>query len=312
MDFKIDINKNILKQFSKQLSVDISNNALQTPMDFGKGGIELINFPHDIELYHVNFNLNNPTTLQSFNPENSDWILLNINLSKSALTKTVNNEELNFQKFLPSGILFYTRNTKVFSQSPANIDFEVILIRIPRDFFTEYEAELLKNLQSSQNAILYEDLNYKMEKALLNTIATKKNKIRAFSFLMQFLADLIDKFNLRDTEGNYDHLHPNDIKGLFMSAAFLRDPLAKHIPSITELAEIAGMGTTKFKNTFKQVFGKAPIQYHQSIRFGYAREELENKRKTPSELSYELGYSHPSKFTMAYKKMFGELPSVTN
>lgn len=69
------------------------------------------------------------------------------------------------------------------------------------------------------------------------------------------------------------------------------------------------MGITKFKESFKMVFGLAPLQYRNRIRMEYAREELMNKKQTVSELSYALGYSHPSNFTAAFKRFYGKLPS---
>lgn len=70
------------------------------------------------------------------------------------------------------------------------------------------------------------------------------------------------------------------------------------------------MGVTKFKESFKLVFGLAPLQYRNRIRMEYAREELMHQRKTASELSYELGYAHPSNFTATFKQYFGKLPSA--
>jgi len=312
MNLKIDIRNNILNQFSEQLKTEIIDDKLILPSNFGVGQIELLKFPNQIEFYHLKFNLSNIVELQSTNPKNSEWLLFNINLSKSAVKKTVNNQKIDFQKFLPSGILFYTPDTHVSSSSPENLDFEIVLIRVHRDFFKQYESNNVSKLQNSENAIIYEDLDFAMESTLINIIKFKDRKLRASAFLMQFLADIFDKLKDRELPTNYEHLHPLDIKGLFMASAHLRNPVAKTIPSIKELAEIAGMGTTKFKTAFKQVFGKAPIQYHQKIKFDYAKNELESKRKSASELSYELGYSHPSKFTSAFKKIFGNVPSAFN
>nr|WP_281350356.1 AraC family transcriptional regulator [Fulvivirga lutimaris] len=94
-----------------------------------------------------------------------------------------------------------------------------------------------------------------------------------------------------------------------MAAATLRNPLTQDVPNIETLASLASMSTTKFKLLFKQLFGSSPIQYHHKIRMEYAKDELITKRKTPTELSYEFGYSHPSNFTTAFKKYFNELPS---
>ncbi len=94
-----------------------------------------------------------------------------------------------------------------------------------------------------------------------------------------------------------------------MASTHLRNPLARTAPTLTELAAIANMGITKFKTSFKQLFGSAPIQYRNKIRMEFAREEIVSRRKTPTQISYDLGYAHPSNFTTAYKKHFGELPS---
>ena len=310
MNFEIDIRNNILHQFSEQLNVEVTDDTLVLPSTLGMGRMELYRFPNTIEFYHLKCRISEHVDLKSTNPKNSEWLLFNINLSKSAIKKTVINQEINFQKFLPSGLLFYTPDTHVFSSSPKDSDFEIVLIRLHRDFFTQYESETIFKLRNSESALLYEDLDYGMETSLKGIMESKGNKIRANVYLMQFLADVTEKLKNRELPSKYEHLHPADVKGLFLASAHLRNPVAQDIPSIKVLAGIAGMGTTKFKATFKQVFGKAPIQYHQKIKFDYAKDELKRKGKSVSELSYELGYSHPSKFTSAFKKIFGIVPST--
>lgn len=305
----LDVSKNILDQFAEQIEGVASHNSFKISKTIGEGEMDLVQFPNAIELYHFQFQLAQEVQTQSFNPEKSEWLLLNINLSKKAMKKTVNDAVVDIQKFLPSGILLYTPKTKVYSMSPPMEAFEIVLIRIHKHFFDTYLSEEISALQNSENAVIYEDLEAKMENNLLKVLSSKTNTLRAHAFLMQFIADFIDKLKSREQEHHFEHLHPTDVKGLFMASAHLRNPKAETLPSIKELAEIAGMGTTKFKTTFKQVFGKPPMQYHQKIKFDYARQELLAKRKTASELSYELGYSHPSKFTEAFKKQFGELPS---
>ena len=69
------------------------------------------------------------------------------------------------------------------------------------------------------------------------------------------------------------------------------------------------MGTTKFKASSHAVFGVAPLRYRNKVRMDYAHDELVPARKRPTDVSYELGYSHPSKFSTALKKQFVQLPS---
>jgi AraC-like DNA-binding protein len=89
----------------------------------------------------------------------------------------------------------------------------------------------------------------------------------------------------------------------------LRNPTKNDIPSVEELASMANMSLTKFKNAFKQVFGKPPYTYRHRIRMEYAHQMLVKGNMSPTQLSFKLGYTHPSNFTAAYKKHFGKLPS---
>jgi len=177
----------------------------------------------------------------------------------------------------------------------------------PKSFLKEYFETQINLLNNSENALIYEDLDTKSEASLKNAL-TGKSKLESHAALLNFISIFIEKIKQREDENNFENLHSDDVEGLFIASAMLRNPLSEQTPSIGELSKIAGMGTTKFKTCFKQVFGLPPIKYHQKIKMEYARRELESG-KTAGTLSYELGYSHPSKFTVAFKKQFGLLPS---
>ena len=309
MQFNIDVTQNIFQQFAAPLGVDPTAPHASMTSELGKGQIHQLAFPNQLELYHFSFQLKTPFHVHSQNPPQSEWLLLNINLSKAVMEKTVNQQEIQIQRYLPSGILFYTPETEVYSVSPPGVAFEIALVRFHRSFLAPYLPESLQLLSQADRAILYEDLDYQSEKLIWQALDVEQSFLQRHADLLGFLSIFLDKLKKRESEERYEHLHPQDVKRLFLASAHLRDPLTPNIPSIEELSRIAGMGTTKFKTTFKQVFGRPPKRYHQKIRMEYAREQLASKQKSPSELSYELGYSHPSKFTNAYKKEFGELPS---
>lgn len=311
MAFSIDVSQNILLQFATQFGTSLQEGQLQIPKEWGSGGASFLALPQDLELYHFNFNLAKPFALQSFNPLPSDWLLLNINLSIAKVTKKVNDQSLEVQKFLPSGMLLYSPQTEVSSRTPAGQAFQIVLLRFSRTFLQSYLGDRLALLQGSPGAIIYEDLDVQSENLLRKALIASAPKMEVHAYLLQFLARFFAKIQKRASASHYEQLHPTDLKNLFIAAAHLRNPLLPQLPTVDDLAQIAQMGKTKFKTSFKQVFGLAPIQYHQKIKMDYARQALEQKRQTPSELSYELGYSHPSKFTNAYKKQFGLLPSET-
>ncbi|MEM9831029.1 MAG: AraC family transcriptional regulator [Bacteroidota bacterium] len=308
MKLYIEIEGDIYKQFSEQLNVKETHNSLSLDPRIGEGKINCFNFPNSVRFYHFKFKLNQSIELNSFNSRESEYFLLNINLSEKEVKKNVNGEEINFQKYLPSGILLYPPNIKVVSESPTKTNFEIVLIKFHRellDIYFENNETIFRNIAGT---IIYEDLDVQSEQ-LLQEIILGDSKLKSHANLLAFLSIFFDKFNSREEDIKYENLHPQDVKQLFLAASFLRDPTPKYIPTIEELAKIANMGKTKFKNVFKQVFGKPPKQYHQKIRMEYAKEILIKKKMSSSEIAYELGYADPSKFTRAFKNHFGETPS---
>ncbi|MDW3191468.1 MAG: AraC family transcriptional regulator [Cytophagales bacterium] len=308
MKAHLNINHNILEQFGEQLQLKPSNGELFLDGPIGKGKINLVTLPNRIERYHFDFILNRPFEMSSTNPESSEWLLININLSETQISKTVNNQEVNIQKYLPSGMLFYSPKTSVSSVAPPETPFSIVLIRFHRSLLDLYPALSLNQLLSNQATIIYEDLDYHSEHLLKKSIEDS-SPLLIHAYILEFMGLFFNKLSNREKTSNIENLHPDDVKYLFTAAAYLRNPFAKKSPQVEELAKVAGMGITKFNNSFKQVFGTTPLQYNLKIKMEYAKEQLVRKHSSPSEVSYELGYSHPSKFTIAFKKQFGILPS---
>jgi len=308
MKLKINIENDIFKQFAEQVGVEVTNNSMQLEKSIGEGSINLSLYPNSLEFYHFKFKLKQALQLNSKNPANSEYLLLNINLSENTIEKKVNGEDINFQKYLPSGILYYPPNIKVESKSPINKAFEIVLIKFPKNLLNNYFLEQDASLFNIKDTLIYEDLDFKSED-LLKKIISNTNKLKSHSHVLEFLSIFYDKLKSRESNLNYENLHDQDIKQLFMAASLLRNPTNPNPPTIEELAKIAKMGKTKFKKIFKQIFGSAPKQYHQKIRMEYAKEKLQLNEKTASEIAYELGYAHPSKFSRAFKNFFGKAPS---
>lgn len=310
LTFTIDVQQNIMEQFANQLNIEVRENQVLLDTALGKGFIRLHSFLGQLELYYFNCFINPSVKVSSFNPPDSNWLLLNINLATNANLKTVNNQKLKLQKNLPAGILFYTPQTKVENLNPASNSFEMVLIRFPKSFLTAYLPKELSIISKTKNALIYEDLDSQSEYLLSNAINQENNLLKRHSALLSFLSIFIEKLKQRSPEKKYAPLHPDDVQGLFLAAAQLRNPIAQKIPNLEQLAQIANMSATKFKTCFKQVFGSPPMKYHKRIKMNYAQMELQKGIKSISEISYELGYSHPSKFTSAYKKAFNILPSA--
>lgn len=83
-------------------------------------------------------------------------------------------------------------------------------------------------------------------------------------------------------------------------------------PGMESIAQQVDMSESNLKKYFKLIYGKTLFELYQEKRLQWAKSILETGNKKIKDIAYELGYENPSKFTMAYKKMFGILPSETD
>ena len=310
MNVYLNITKNLKSQFEHYFKLKEVNGEYFLDPSIGSGqGMEFVEFPGRMEFYHFKksyFRI--PVNMKSINPINTEWFVLHINLSKIKQQKKVDEKIIDFQKHLPIGLLLYGPDLEIDTLLPPNVEMELATIHFHFSFLDTYFENWQDIIDISKN-LVYEDLDSKLEQALNKVLSSIRNKIECHANILNFMSLYFDKLRSHTKSNNHKNLHSEDVKNLFIASAHLRNPLAQSTPSIEELASISNMGVTKFKSSFKQLFGSAPLQYRNKIRMEFAKEELVTKRTTPTEISYDLGYSHPSNFTAAYKKYFNKLPS---
>jgi len=310
LNVELNITKNLKNQFQHYFNLKEVNGEYFVDPSIGSGqSMEFVDFPGQMEFYHFKksyFKI--PVQMKSINPIDTEWFLIHINLSKTKQQKSIGDESIEFHKHLPIGLLLYGPGLEIDTQLPPNVEMELATIHFHRSFLDTYFENWKDSIDTAKN-LVYEDLDYKLENALYKALFSIRNKIECHAYVLHFMNLFFEKIRAHSRTTHHESLHSEDVKYLFKASAYLRNPLTTTTPTLDELASIANMGITKFKSSFKQLFGSAPIQYRNRIRMEFAREEIVARRKTPTELSYDLGYAHPSNFTSAYKKHFGELPS---
>ena len=78
---------------------------------------------------------------------------------------------------------------------------------------------------------------------------------------------------------------------------------------LADLAAIACMSPTKFKETFKRVNGKTLTQYVQERRMSHAEALLRHSDLTIEQVGRAVGYTCPSRFSALFKREVGVRPS---
>lgn len=79
---------------------------------------------------------------------------------------------------------------------------------------------------------------------------------------------------------------------------------------IDKIASEVNTSPTKMKANFKIVFGFSMLQYHKEKNMLLAKQLLQNSEVEIQIIAVITGYESASKFAAAFKKRFGQLPSV--
>ena len=104
-------------------------------------------------------------------------------------------------------------------------------------------------------------------------------------------------------------LNSQDRERVYQAREILLSDMADP-PSLQQLADRVGIGDYKLKQDFRMAFGTTVFGYLRSHRLEQARQLLTTRSTSVSQVAQLVGYSSLSKFTAAFKRQFGVLPSA--
>lgn len=90
---------------------------------------------------------------------------------------------------------------------------------------------------------------------------------------------------------------------------YLSNHLFDDFPGIDFLAKKFNLSESKLKTEFKNLYGKPVFRYFQEKQMYLAKELIHENQMLIKEISYKFGYENTSKFSAAFKKHHGNLPS---
>lgn len=98
-----------------------------------------------------------------------------------------------------------------------------------------------------------------------------------------------------------------DKQKITLLESYIRKNLDKNI-TISELSTIAGLNTSKLKQSFKSMYSTTIFKYITDLKMQKAIVLIRNKQLPIAQVAFEVGYKNPQHFTVAFKKKFGVLP----
>ena len=116
------------------------------------------------------------------------------------------------------------------------------------------------------------------------------------------------ELNVSDIDNNYKSYTDAQIRVVRKIKNHLSRDIASYI-SLEVLSNSYGINLTTLKNCFRDMYGKPLYTWYREYKFQRAKELIKNTDYPISKIANMIGYKSSSKFTKAFKKEMGVLPS---
>lgn len=149
--------------------------------------------------------------------------------------------------------------------------------------------------------------NYKIEHILKEIYALKNEKETGyFKIKVVELLYFINKLSI-ENRAEFKYYSGSVIRKIKQMRDFLIDNLDDKI-KLEELSQKYNMSLTMFQRVFKRIYGDTPYAYIKKYRMNKAALLMCSTEKNINTIAMEVGYSNASKFSNAFKDVYGILP----
>lgn len=171
-------------------------------------------------------------------------------------------------------------------------------------------------LDSDKDFISYQDIVPNAEELaheILHTFKTFKDNVFSETILKAQSLSLISSFfknvfaDLR--QENYQAKGAIDYKLIAKCESIIATNIASNFIGIEALSKKLHVSPTKLKADFKSVYGTSILQYSIDKKMHLAMQLILTTNMQIKSIANEVGYDNPSKFSAAFKKKHGKLPS---
>lgn len=173
-----------------------------------------------------------------------------------------------------------------------------------------------KFLDSDKGFISYQDIVSNAEESsneILHTVTTFNDDVFNETLLKSQTFSLISSFFknvFRDLrEEDYREEGKADYKKISECERIISTDLGMPFIGIDAIAQKLNLSSSKLKTDFKSVYGTSILQYQIQKKMDLAMQLIQNTNLQIKYIAIEVGYESQSKFSAAFKKNHGILPS---
>ncbi|WP_306352277.1 helix-turn-helix domain-containing protein [Flavobacterium sp. '19STA2R22 D10 B1'] len=126
--------------------------------------------------------------------------------------------------------------------------------------------------------------------------------------VQSLLANYIEHLKYEDMV--IDTVNEQDLTAIISSQAYLIENVTEIFPSIVFLSQQVNMSESKYKSLFKKITGMTPHVFFRSNKLLKARELLQGRQLSVTEVSDALNFTNNAYFANQFKEYFGMSPKT--
>lgn len=150
------------------------------------------------------------------------------------------------------------------------------------------------------------------EETLINSLYGREARLigkffyhsKAFNIVTEFFTKIADRRSLHSGPDLYYEQTMIDIEKKLI------ENLANVMHNAGKLAQEFGLSESTMKRYFKRRYGKNIYRYFLEKKMNLARELLEERKGTVTEVAYMVGYDRVSQFSNLFKRYYGTQPGI--
>ena len=290
---------------------DFDGDNLVFRKEFGEGLFESFKIQEGLYITYIDLLVNENVSLVREPKEVNDGFIMNFFFSTPNFPATIEKKNV-FLGYEDQSVLLASACTEAEYHIQKNSHVKLVHLYLSADWLFENVLEesnvLYKPTKENKPIYLFENIDYQFQN--LSSLKDNRKKVHLLSELYKMLTHFFDKIEQRESlETNF--VAADDLTALMKIRYEIEFSIPKMIQN-EEMAKKANMSLSKFKNLFKQLFGKSPYQYHLEYKMEKAMVLLKNEKIKVSEVGYSLGYKNLSNFSKAFFKHHQILPSEVN
>ena len=168
------------------------------------------------------------------------------------------------------------------------------------------DCYLARLLHSRQSFYLFETITSAMAVVLANigrSVEGQGAMLELLRLSIELFGYFVERIERRAGATQFTGLDGRDVEAMFQVRARILQDLAQ-VPSVVELANMAGMSPSKLQRCFRLVMGASITEFAMAERMEWAKRLLASRRYTVSEVGYTVGYANLSHFSEIFRRHY--------